>query len=105
MLQYLLKLTISLSIVYLFYQLFLRRLTFYNWNRWYLLIYSMACFVIPFINLFTIIGDRPALRESPLIYYIPAITQMTPAEQQAAAAAHGQNIEWLQVAIWVMATG
>jgi hypothetical protein len=78
MLQYLFKLTISLSIVYLFYQLFLRRLTFYNWNRWYLLIYSLVCFVIPFVNVFTIIVEQPALRESALVNYIPAITQMTP---------------------------
>ena len=78
MLQYLLKLTISLSIVYLFYQLFLRRLTFYNWNRWYLLIYSLVCFIIPFINVFTFIMGRPALRELAIVNYIPAITQITP---------------------------
>ncbi|OQP55819.1 hypothetical protein A4H97_19660 [Niastella yeongjuensis] len=77
MLQYLLKLTISLSIVYLFYQLFLRRLTFYNWNRWYLLIYSLVCFIIPFINVITIL-EKPALRESAFVNYIPAITQITP---------------------------
>jgi hypothetical protein len=105
MLQYLLKLTISLSIVYLFYQLFLRRLTFYNWNRWYLLIYSMVCFVIPFINVFTIIVNRPALRESVIVNYIPAITQMTPADQQAVAGAATESIGWLPVAILVMATG
>src|SRR3954465_15484987 len=77
MLQYLLKLTISLSIVYLFYQLFLRRLTFYNWNRWYLLIYSMICIVIPFVNVFTFIVGRPALRELAIVNYIPAIAQIT----------------------------
>jgi len=50
LIPYLIKLSISLAVVYLFYQLFLRRLTFYNWNRWYLLIYSLLSFFIPFIN-------------------------------------------------------
>jgi hypothetical protein len=100
MLQYLLKLTISLSLVYLFYQLFLRRLTFYNWNRWYLLIYSIVCFVIPFVNVFTIIVNQPTLRESTIINYIPAITQITqPADGKAVP------INWMQVAVIVIVTG
>lgn len=101
MLQYLLKLTISLSIVYLFYQLFLRRLTFYNWNRWYLLIYSIVCFVIPVVNVFTIIVNQPTLRESAFIKYIPAITQMSPAADGKGAV----PIDWVQVAIIVIIAG
>ncbi|PZR28231.1 MAG: hypothetical protein DI535_07445 [Citrobacter freundii] len=49
--QYLLKLSLSLALVYLFYQLLLRRLTFYNCNRFYLLAYTMLCFFIPLINI------------------------------------------------------
>jgi bla regulator protein blaR1 len=104
MLLYLIKLSISLSIVYLFYQLFLRRLTFYNWNRWYLLIYSLVCFVIPFINVFTIIVERPALRESAFINYIPAITQMSSAAD-AGAATQASGINWLQVGVIVIVGG
>jgi hypothetical protein len=104
MLQYIIKLSISLSIVYLFYQLFLRRLTFYNWNRWYLLIYSMVCFVIPFINVFTIIVERPALRESAFINYIPAITQISPGAE-AEAATGASNINWLQLGVIVIVCG
>ena len=100
MLQYLLKLTISLSIVYLFYQLFLRRLTFYNWNRWYLLIYSLVCFVIPFINVFTFIVGRPALRELAIVYYIPAITQITPDNTTASV-----GINWWLVTAVVFIIG
>jgi len=100
MLQYLLKLTISLSIVYFFYQLLLRRLTFYNWNRWYLLIYSMVCFVIPFINVFTIIVGRPALRELAFVNYIPAITQITPNNTTASV-----GINWWLVTAVVFLTG
>lgn len=104
MLLYLIKLSISLSIVYLFYQLFLRRLTFYNWNRWYLLIYSMVCFVIPFINVFTIIVERPALRESAFINYIPAITQISPGGE-AGAATQASSINWWQLGVIVMVSG
>lgn len=49
--QYFLKLSISLAFVYLFYALVLRRLTFYSWNRWYLLGYSLLAFFIPFVNI------------------------------------------------------
>lgn len=55
---YLLKLSVSLCVVYLFYILVLRRLTFYNWNRWYLVGYSLLAFYIPFINI------SPVLEES-----------------------------------------
>jgi beta-lactamase regulating signal transducer with metallopeptidase domain len=48
---YLIKFSISLSFVYAFYVVLLKRLTFYNWNRLFLLSYSIACFFIPFINL------------------------------------------------------
>src|SRR5690349_21647667 len=100
MLLYIIKLSISLSIVYLFYQLLLRRLTFYNWNRWYLLIYSMVCFLIPFINVFTFLVGRPALRELAIVNYIPAITQMTPYNTTASV-----GINWWLVTAVVFITG
>ena len=69
---YLLKLSVSLGVVFLFYQLVLRRLTFYNWNRWYLLGYSLLSFVIPFIDI------TPALQENELnnasmIQWVPVL--------------------------------
>lgn len=51
LIEYLLKVSIALAVVYLFYFLVLRRLTFYNWNRWYLVGYSLLCFVVPFMNI------------------------------------------------------
>lgn len=48
--QYLLRLTICFSAMYLFYMIVLRRLTFYNHNRWYMLGYSLLCFFIPLVN-------------------------------------------------------
>lgn len=49
--EYLLKVSIALALVYVFYQLLLRRLTFYNWNRWYLIGYALLSFLIPFMNI------------------------------------------------------
>lgn len=48
---YILKLSVSLAVVFLFYQLVLRKLTFYSWNRWYLLGYTLLCLFIPFIDI------------------------------------------------------
>ena len=53
---YLEKLSIGLAVAWVFYQLLLRRLTFYSWNRWYLLGYTVLCFFIPLINLTKVIG-------------------------------------------------
>lgn len=49
--QYLLQLSVSLAVVFVFYKLFLSRLTFYNINRWYLLGYTFISFLIPFASL------------------------------------------------------
>jgi hypothetical protein len=51
LLSYCLKLSVSLALVSLFYQLVLRKLTFYNWNRYYLLGYSLLSFFVAFIDI------------------------------------------------------
>src|SRR3954468_15075535 len=70
--QYIIKLSISLAIVYLFYHFLLRRLTFYNSKRWYLLLYSFASFLIPFINIISVVKDED-FEASPIANYIPAV--------------------------------
>ncbi len=70
LIEYLLKVSIALAVVYLFYQLVLRRLTFYNWNRWYLVGYSLLCFAIPFMNI-TDFLFRHELEGVQLIRFIP----------------------------------
>jgi TonB-dependent SusC/RagA subfamily outer membrane receptor len=74
---YLIKLSISLSAAWLFYQLFLRRLTFYSWNRWYLLGYSLLSFFIPLINVARVIQSDPG-QEATVIKYIPVIGNYKP---------------------------
>ncbi|MGC4036450.1 MAG: M56 family metallopeptidase [Chitinophagaceae bacterium] len=69
---YLLKLSISVAVVYLFYQLLLRRLTFYYWNRFYLLGYTILSFFIPFINI-TPVLERSDLKETKIVHFIPQV--------------------------------
>ena len=95
--QYLLKLSLALTVVYLFYWLLLRRLTFYNWNRWYLLAYSMLCLFIPLIDVVDLLQQR-GWQDAAVVSYIPAITAANGAEA-------GTGISWWTVLILVMATG
>ncbi len=69
---YMLKLSVSLALVYLFYQLLLRRLTFYHSNRRYLLGYTILCFFIPFINI-TPVVENNGLAGAGIIRIIPSI--------------------------------
>jgi len=49
--EYVLKVSIGMMVVSVFYHVVLRKYTFFNWNRWYLLGYSLLTFLIPFINI------------------------------------------------------
>jgi TonB-dependent SusC/RagA subfamily outer membrane receptor len=70
--QYLLKLSISFAVVYLFYVLVLRRLTFYSLNRWYLLVYSLLSFFIPFVDISPVLEQR-AWTGNAVVQLIPAM--------------------------------
>lgn len=75
--EYLIKLSICLAVVYLFYQLFLRRLTFYNWNRWYLLGYSALSFIIPVIDIMPQLRKQE-MTEAAIIAWIPSWSYTQP---------------------------
>ena len=72
LLIYILKLSISLAVVYLFYHFALRKLTFYIWNRWYLLGYSLLSFLIAFLNV-TPLFKSGLLNYNRVIQLVPAI--------------------------------
>ncbi|MBS1574251.1 MAG: M56 family metallopeptidase [Bacteroidetes bacterium] len=74
--SYLLKLSISLSLVYLFYQFILRRLTFYNWNRFYLFFYTLLSFFIPFINITSVLENN-GISNNKIIRLVPAFDSDT----------------------------
>jgi hypothetical protein len=70
---FLFKLSVSLAVVCCFYQVVLRRLTFYTLNRWYLLGYLLLSFIIPFINIGPMLQDDGPAGEPLVIQFIPAI--------------------------------
>lgn len=72
--SYLLKLSISLSVVFLFYHFVLRRLTFYTWNRWYLIGYSLMCFFLPFIDI-SLVLEGSEIKNSPVVKWVPVLGQ------------------------------
>ncbi len=69
---YFLKLSISLGIVYLFYNLVLRRLTFYNWNRWYLAGYSFLSLFIAVADV-SFLLDNDKTETAQIIQFIPSV--------------------------------
>lgn len=73
---YLIKLSVCLAVVFLFYQLVLRKLTFYNWNRWYLLGYTLLSFYIPFINISPVL-EKNEWTNSEVITWVPVIVSST----------------------------
>jgi hypothetical protein len=73
---YIVKLSVALTAVYLFYQLVLRRLTFYNWNRWYLLGYTILAFLISFIDINPVL-KRNEWSDIRIINWVPAIIENT----------------------------
>jgi len=100
---YLLKLSISLSVIWLFYQLMLRRLTFYNLNRWYLLGYSLLSFIIPLIDIGSFL-DKDGFQKAVVIQYIPAIGGY---QKNAAAADPGlfSRLGSLNILMGILLTG
>ena len=70
--EYLLKVSVSLAVVYLFYHFLLRKLTFYTANRWYLLLYSFCSFLIPLINISPVL-EKSEWRNTGIVNYIPVL--------------------------------
>jgi len=73
---YLLKLSVSLAVVFLFYQFVLRKLTFYNWNRWYLLGYTLLSFLVSFIDISPVL-EKNELVSNTMITWIPVFAAGT----------------------------
>lgn len=49
--EYTLKVSIGLAVTFLFYTLLLKRMTYYTWNRYFLLLFTALSFLVPFINI------------------------------------------------------
>ncbi len=56
--NYLLRVSAGLSLVYIFYYVVLSRLTFYQWNRAYLLSQGLLCFLLPLVDISSIFVSK-----------------------------------------------
>jgi hypothetical protein len=100
---YLIKLSCSLAITWLFYRLVLRSLTFYTWNRWYLLGYAFLSTLVPLVDVGRIFGEDPA-REPLIIQYIPVIGRPLPATA-APVASYATHWDAWSVLLLLLALG
>lgn len=92
---YIIKISISLMLVYGFYALVLRRLTFYALNRWYLLLYSLLAFVLPLINIAPVLEDAD-WNNYTLINIIPVVEHYEPVMEAGMVQENaGQPFPWL----------
>lgn len=99
--DYLIKLSASLTLVYLFYQLILRRLTFYEQHRWYFLGYTLLAFFIPLVDISTSIANRP-WAGNPVLNWVPVIHTMG---GKAVNATTHPGIDGRLVILWVLIAG
>lgn len=72
MLSYLLESAVCLSCFYACYGLFLRRETFFHWNRAYLLVAPLLSLILPALN-FSSKVPPPTVQEAPVIPWTSAI--------------------------------
>ena len=72
LLLYIIKFSISLVVVFVFYHFVLRKLTFYNWNRIYLVGYTLLSFFIPFIDISVALQEN-RLSDNQLISWLPVM--------------------------------
>jgi len=78
------KVAVCLGVLYGFYFLALRHLTFYNWNRWFLLLGSLACCAIPVLATLSWFQSSPT-PYGPVLKIIPRLyTFATPGSPAAA---------------------
>src|SRR5436190_16977640 len=97
-LLYIVKVSISQAAIYLLYTLLLSRLTFYQWNRWYLLSYAVICFFLPLMNIYGWMEVHPT---GQLLQFVPAMHSWTDNAQLVA----GQQWTLFDTILLVFTTG
>jgi hypothetical protein len=99
---YLMKISITLIVVYVVYWLLFRRLTFYTWNRWYLLALSVLSFLIPLADITYLLDSR----NSELVgVYIPSLTQVLESADSTSYELFTRSLTWTNGIYLLVATG
>jgi N-acetylmuramoyl-L-alanine amidase len=97
---YLLKVSACTVLFFAFYLLFLRRLTFFKFNRFYLLLTLLASFIIPALN-FTIereVAEVAAATEIPVVTQAETMVPLVQSSvQNQATPIVKQSIDWSSV--------
>jgi BlaR1 peptidase M56 len=103
---YIIKLSVALALIWGFYRLLLRGLTFYMLNRWYLVGYSILAFLFPLVNVEGLVDKGPA-GGTGVVEYIPAIGQYMIAGpvHPAAVAVVKSPFDWSGAVLWVIGAG
>lgn len=83
--EYGLKVSLCIAAIFFFYSLLLKQITYYTWNRYFLLIFSILSFIVPFINI-NVFVETQHLKNIASIDQIPlighnAITENLPTTQ------------------------
>lgn len=89
--------------VYLFYKTTLRGLTFYSANRWYLLLLSLFCFLLPLIDIGELL-EPTQMNRAIVIQAIPAVNEFVGLSGAAAAEASrepGFSVWDAAMALWL----
>ncbi len=100
LIEYLMKLSLCIGATYLFYHFVLRRITHYQWNRWFLLLFTLFAFMVPVINI-AILVQPEKLQQVVFIRNIPAISNPTFNSSSVAAGAHVNWWSWLGIVLMI----
>src|SRR5215469_4923900 len=72
LLEYMIKISASYAVIYLFYWVVLRPLTNYKSNRFYLLMTALLAFIIPLLRLDLFVSPQ-TISQSGVINYVPSL--------------------------------
>src|SRR3954453_22296417 len=79
--EYSLKVSVCLATTFLFYTWLLRRMTFYTWNRWFLLLFPLVSFIVPLINIGVLVPEQSVgvaiMNKMPTIHSYEVMTGTT----------------------------
>lgn len=97
---YLVKVSICLAVVFLFYHFVLRKLTFYAWNRFYLLGYTIFSFLVPLMDISPVL-ERNKWSEATVVDWIPVLGNKEFAAEQVRATGEINLAGW--IALFILA--
>jgi hypothetical protein len=79
--EYAIKVSVCLAAAFLFYTWLLKRMTYYRWNRLFLLLFQLVSFVVPFIDIGVFVPEQGSgaaiINKMPTIHSYEVMTETT----------------------------